>query len=42
MLLLNFVTILVIAGTLAALERALMLRNHWLIDMETSWWDSLE
>lgn len=32
---------LLITGTLAALERALMLRNHWLIDMETSWWDSL-
>ena len=30
---------LLIAGTLAALERALTLRNHWLIDMETSWWD---
>lgn len=33
------ITILVV-GTLAAIERALMLRNHWLIDMETSWWDS--
>ncbi|GAB2572690.1 hypothetical protein [Gracilibacillus alcaliphilus] len=30
---------LVVAATIAALERALMLRNHWLIDMETSWWD---
>lgn len=29
---------LLIAGALAALERALMLRSHWLIDMET-WWD---
>jgi hypothetical protein len=32
-------TMLMIAGILAALERALMLRNHWLIDMETNWWD---
>jgi len=32
---------LLTAGILAALERALMMRNHWLIDMETSWWDSL-
>lgn len=30
---------LLVSGTLAAVERALMLRNHWLIDMETSWWD---
>lgn len=29
---------LAVAGTLAALERALTLRNHWLIDMDTSWW----
>ncbi|GAQ16410.1 hypothetical protein OPHB3_0327 [Oceanobacillus picturae] len=28
------------AGVLAGLERTLMLRNHWLIDMETSYWDS--
>lgn len=33
-------TVLLVAGILAALERALMLRNHWLVDMETSWWDS--
>jgi len=30
---------LLIAGILAALERALMLRNHWLIDVKTNWWD---
>jgi len=30
---------LLIVGTLSAIERALMLRNHWLIDMETAWWD---
>ncbi|WP_130860611.1 hypothetical protein [Gracilibacillus phocaeensis] len=30
---------LLVAATIAALERALMLRNHWLIDMETNWWD---
>ncbi|MHA6252814.1 hypothetical protein [Oceanobacillus sp. CAU 1775] len=29
------------AGIIAALERALTLRNHWLIDMETTWWDSI-
>ncbi len=29
---------LVVGGTLAALERAITLRSHWLIDMET-WWD---
>lgn len=28
---------LFIAGVLAALERALTLRNHWLIDLDTSW-----
>src|SRR5690606_32984609 len=33
-------TTLLICGGLAALERALMLRSHWLIDMETSRWDS--
>lgn len=33
-------TALLIGGLLAALERAASLRNHWLIDMETSWWDS--
>lgn len=32
---------LFVAGIVAALERALTLRNHWLIDMETTWWDSL-
>lgn len=32
-------TTLFIAGTIAAMERALTLKNHWLIDMETSWWD---
>jgi hypothetical protein len=32
---------LVTAGILAAIERALSLRNHWLIDMETSWWDEI-
>ncbi|GIO23762.1 hypothetical protein [Oceanobacillus sp. J11TS1] len=30
---------LLIAGTVAAIERTLTLKNHWLIDMETSWWD---
>lgn len=34
-------TTLFISGIIAALERALMLRSHWLIDMETTWWDSL-
>jgi len=33
-------TFLVTAGIFAALERAITLRNHWLIDMETSWWDA--
>ena len=28
---------LVVAGILAATERALTLRNHWLIDAETTW-----
>ena len=32
---------LFVAGLVAALERALTLRSHWLIDMETTWWDSL-
>ncbi|WP_148417095.1 hypothetical protein [Oceanobacillus jeddahense] len=31
---------LLVSGALAAVERALMLRSHWLIDMETSWWDT--
>ena len=31
-------TTLFIAGVVAAIERALTLRNHWLIDMETTWW----
>ena len=30
---------LTVAGMLAALERALTLRNHWLIDAETWWLD---
>lgn len=34
-------TTLLISGIIAALERALMLRSHWLIDMETSWWDNI-
>lgn len=32
-------TILFVAGIFAAFERAITLRNHWLIDMDTSWWD---
>lgn len=32
-------TTLLITGVIAAIERALTLKNHWLIDMETSWWD---
>ncbi|WP_204758499.1 hypothetical protein [Lentibacillus sediminis] len=32
-------TTLLTAGISAAIERTLMLRNHWLIDMETNWWD---
>lgn len=32
-------TTLLVGGTIAAIERALTLKNHWLIDMETSWWD---
>lgn len=32
-------TTLLAAGIIAAIERALTLKNHWLIDMETSWWD---
>lgn len=32
-------TTLVVAGIFAAFERAITLRNHWLIDMDTSWWD---
>lgn len=31
---------IVVAGILAGVERTLMLRNHWLIDMETSHWDN--
>ena len=31
-------TILFTAGVAAAIERALTLRNHWLIDMDTTWW----
>lgn len=30
-------TALLVAGVLASLERALTLRNHWLLDMDT-WW----
>lgn len=30
-------TALAVAGVLAAMERALTLRNHWLIDLETGW-----
>lgn len=30
-------TTLIIAGALAASERALTLRNHWLIDADTTW-----
>ncbi len=30
-------TALLVAGILAALERALTLRNHWLIDADTTW-----
>jgi hypothetical protein len=30
-------TTLIIAGALAATERALTLRNHWLIDADTTW-----
>lgn len=30
-------TALLVAGVLAALERALTLRNHWLIDADTTW-----
>ncbi|MFS0724987.1 hypothetical protein [Paenibacillus sp. 1P07SE] len=26
------------AGVLAAVERALMLKNHWLVDMDSNWW----
>lgn len=32
--------IVVIIGLLAATERALSLKNHWLIDMETNTFDS--
>ena len=30
---------LFVAGIFAAFERAITLRNHWLIDMDTTWWD---
>lgn len=30
-------TTLLVAGVVAAVERALTLRNHWLIDIETAW-----
>ncbi len=33
------ITIGVVAA-IAGVERTLMLRSHWLIDMETSYWDS--
>lgn len=32
-------TALAVAAVMAAVERALMLRNHWLIDMESGWLD---
>ncbi|MGO1537728.1 MAG: hypothetical protein ACTHWM_12605, partial [Yaniella sp.] len=32
-------TPLLVLSILAALERALTLRNHWLIDLETGWFD---
>ena len=32
-------TPLLVLEYLAALERALTLRNHWLIDLETGWFD---
>lgn len=32
-------SILFFAGIAAAFERAITLRNHWLIDMDTSWWE---
>lgn len=32
-------TTLTVAGVLAALERALTLRSHWLIDADTFWFD---
>lgn len=32
-------TILFFGGIAAAFERAITLRNHWLIDMDTSWWE---
>lgn len=31
--------ILVVAGVLAALERALTIRSHWLVDAETGWFN---
>ncbi|MEJ8767754.1 hypothetical protein WKU33_18245 [Oceanobacillus sp. HCA-5259] len=35
-------TFLVISGALAAFERALTLRNHWLIDIDTNLWDDFD
>ena len=32
-------TPLLVLSILAALERALTLRNHWLLDMDTGWFD---
>ncbi|WP_053070472.1 hypothetical protein [Alkalihalobacillus pseudalcaliphilus] len=32
-------TTLLIGGFIAGVERTLMLRSHWLIDMETNYWD---
>ena len=31
-------TTLFVAGILAATERALTLRNHWFLDMDSTWW----
>ncbi|MGO1591696.1 MAG: hypothetical protein ACTHW1_08880, partial [Ancrocorticia sp.] len=33
-----FNSTLLVAGIVAALERALTLRNNWLIDIDTTWW----
>ncbi|KQL58603.1 MULTISPECIES: hypothetical protein [Bacillaceae] len=33
-------TTLIVAAVLAGIERALLLKNHWLIDMETGYWDN--
>ncbi|PYZ96374.1 hypothetical protein CR205_11655 [Alteribacter lacisalsi] len=32
-------TAMILSGILAGIERTLMLRSHWLIDMETGYWD---